>query len=98
MSTLERRFLELVVSGEAHLCQDDIVLIQTHLLMDTRMFAMTTVEDWIEKYKQDIQAAKDNEQDKKKLKECHLAAESITVVGNTVILFSQKRLRLRETG
>lgn len=38
---------------------------------------MASVDEWIEKYKQDIQSAKENTQDHKKLKECHLAAESI---------------------
>lgn len=38
---------------------------------------MASVQDWIEKYEQDIQAAKDNTIENKKLKECHLASESI---------------------
>lgn len=38
---------------------------------------MASVDEWKEKYKKDIQSAKDNTQDHKKLKECHLAAESI---------------------
>lgn len=38
---------------------------------------MASVAEWLEKYEQDIQAARDNTQPEKKLKECHLAVESI---------------------
>mgnify|MGYP000137834539 CR=1 FL=1 len=38
---------------------------------------MASVEDWLEKYEQDIQSAQDNTQARKILKECHLAVESL---------------------
>ena len=38
---------------------------------------MATVKEWVRKYEKDIQSAKDNSLNKKKLKECHLVAESI---------------------
>lgn len=38
---------------------------------------MASVEDWLEKYERDLQSARDNTQAQKKLKECHLAVESL---------------------
>lgn len=38
---------------------------------------MASVEAWLDKYERDLQAAKDNTQPEKKLKECHLAVESL---------------------
>lgn len=38
---------------------------------------MASVEEWLEKYESDLQSARDNRQAQKKLKECHLAVESL---------------------
>lgn len=38
---------------------------------------MASVEDWMEKYERDLQSARDNTQPRKKLKECHMAVESL---------------------
>jgi len=38
---------------------------------------MASVDEWLAKYEHDIQSARENSQPQKKLKECHLAVESL---------------------
>lgn len=38
---------------------------------------MASVKEWVDKYRRDLQSARDNTQPQKKLKECHLAVESL---------------------
>ncbi|WP_135853332.1 HEPN domain-containing protein [Halorussus salinus] len=38
---------------------------------------MASVQEWLDKHERDLRAARDNTQPQKKLKECHLAVESL---------------------